>query len=90
MQGNEDPRKEKLMLLLQWKRETINNGAENLKKFGDAIESLRLVNELEKDVVDGAADVRAEVEELPVYAMESGLQEIAFSRIFRVEQLQQL
>jgi hypothetical protein len=57
MQGNEDPRKEKLMLLLQWKRETINNGAENLKKFGDAIESLRLVNELEKDVVDGATDV---------------------------------
>jgi hypothetical protein len=82
MQGNEDPREEKLVLLLQWKRETIDDGAEDLKKFGDAIESLRLVNELEKDVVDGATDVRAEIEELPVYAMKSGLQEVAFSRIF--------
>jgi hypothetical protein len=37
---------------------------------------------LEKDVVDGAADIRAEVEELPVYTMECGLEEVAFSWIF--------
>ena len=57
VQGNEDPGEEKFVLLLQWQRETIDNGAENLEKFGDAVEPLRLINELEEDVVDGAADI---------------------------------
>lgn len=52
VQWNEHPGEEQLVLFLQWQRESINNGAEDLKKFGDAVEALRLVNELEEDVVD--------------------------------------
>jgi hypothetical protein len=57
VQGNEHPCEEQFVLLFQRQRKAINNGAENLKELGNAIESLRLVDELEKDVVDGATNV---------------------------------
>jgi len=57
----------------------------NLEKLGDTVEALCLVDELEEDVVDGSADVGAEVEEFAVYAMERSLQEVAFPGVFRVE-----
>jgi len=73
------------VLLLQWQSETVDDGPENLEKLGDAVEALCLVDELEEDVVDGSADVGAEVEEFAVYAMERSLQEVAFPGVFRVE-----
>jgi len=90
VQGNEHSGKEKLVLFLQWQRKTINDGTEDFKKFGNAVESLSLIDELEEDVVDGAAYVGAKVQELPVYPVESCLEEVALSWIFRVEQFQQL
>jgi hypothetical protein len=75
------------VLFLQRQRKSIDDGAKDFKKFGDTIESLSLVYELEKDIVDRPSNVRAQVEELSIDAMESGLEEVAFSRVFRVEQL---
>jgi hypothetical protein len=75
------------VLFLQRQRKSVDDGAEDFKKFGDTIESLSLVYELEKDIVDRPSNVRAQVEELSIDAMESGLEEVAFSRVFRVEQL---
>jgi hypothetical protein len=90
VQGDKDPCEEELVLLFQRKRETIDDGAQNLEKFSNAVEPLSFVDELEKDVVDGATYVRAEVEELSVDSMQGSLEEVALSRVFRVEQLQQL
>lgn len=78
------------MFLLQWQRKAVDDGAEDLEQFGNAVESFGLVYELEEDVVDRAANVRAEVQELPVDTMEGGLEEVALSGVFRVEQLQEL
>jgi hypothetical protein len=90
VQRDEHSCEEQLVLLLQRQRETIDDGAEDFKELGDAIESLSLVNELEEDVVDRTTNVRAEVEELSVDAMKGGLEEIAFSWVLGVEKLQQL
>lgn len=87
VQRNEHPGEKKLVLFLQWESEAIDNGTKNFEQFGDAVEALRFVYELEEDIVDGAANVRAKVEEFAIYAMERGFQKIAFSGIFRVEQL---
>lgn len=43
------------MLLLERQGETINDRAENLKQFGNAVKSLGLVYKLEEDVVDRSA-----------------------------------
>lgn len=78
------------MLLFQRQRETVDDGAKDFEELGDAIKSLGLVDELEEDIVDRATNVRAEVEELSVDAMQGSLEEIAFSWVFGVEKLQQL
>ena len=79
-----------LVLFLQGKGEPIDDGSENLKKLGYAIEAFGLVAELEKNVVDGAADVGPEVEEFSVYPVQCSFQEVTFSGIFRVEQFEKL
>jgi hypothetical protein len=45
------------VLLFQWQGETVDDGSKNLKKLGDTVKALRLVDELKEDVVDGAANV---------------------------------
>lgn len=90
VQRNQDSSEEKLVLLLQGQSEPVDDRPKNFEELSNAIESLGLVNELEEDVVDGAANVRAEVEEFSVYAMESCLQKVAFSGIFGVEQFKKL
>lgn len=40
--------------------------SKNLKQFGDSVVALLLINKLEKDVVDGASDKGAQVEEFAV------------------------
>lgn len=43
-----------------------------------------------EDVVDLAADVGTQAQELAVDAVQNGLQEVSLSRVFAVEQLQEL
>jgi hypothetical protein len=88
VERNEHPGEEQLVLLLQWQSKTVDYRTENFEKLGDTVEALRLVDELKEDIVDRSADVGAEVEEFAVYAMERGLEEIAFSGVFRVEKLE--
>lgn len=70
------------MLFLQRQGESIDNGSKNLQKLSNSIEALRFIDELEEDVVDGATDERAQVQELPVDPVKCSLKEIAFSRVF--------
>lgn len=66
----------------------VDDGAENLQQFSNAIEALCLVDELEEDVVDASSDERSEIEEFAVDPVKSCLEEIALSRIFRIKQFQ--
>ena len=86
----QDSGQEELVLFLQRKGEAIDDGPEDLEQLGDSIEPLGLIGKLEKDIVDGAADERSEVEELSINAMEGRLQKVAFPRVLGVEQLQKL
>lgn len=43
-----------------------------------------------KNVVDLAANVGSQAEELPIDSVQDGLQEVSFSRVLTVKQLQQL
>jgi hypothetical protein len=78
------------VLLLQWQGKAVDDRTENLEKLSNTVEPLGLVDELEEDVVDGTTNVGSQVEEFAVYAMESGLEEVTLSWIFRVEQLEKL
>ncbi len=72
-------------------RKTRNDAAENLQELGDAVVFVRrLVDEARKDVVDGAADNRAQRKKLPVDAVEDSLKKIALARVLAVKKLQQL
>ena len=46
------------MFLLQRQREAVDDGSKDLQKFGNAIESFGLVDELEEDIVDGSSNER--------------------------------
>lgn len=43
-----------------------------------------------KNIVDLAADVGSQAEELPVDSVQDGLEEVSFSRVLTVKQLKQL
>jgi hypothetical protein len=90
VQRNEHSCEEQLVLFFQRQGETVDDRPQNLEEFCNAVETLSLVDELKEDVVDGAADVRSEIEEFTVYAVERRLEEVAFSGVFGVEQLEQL
>lgn len=90
VKGDQHPREEELVLLLQRKGESVDDRTKDLQQLGNAVEPFCLVGELEKDVVDGAADEGPQVEELAVDAVQGRLQEVPFPRIFGVEQLQEL
>ena len=76
------------MLFLQRQGETIDDRSKNLQKLGNSIESFRLVDELEEDIVDGTSDERSQVQELAVDTVECGLEKVSLPRVFRVEQFQ--
>lgn len=90
MQRKENPHQEGLVLLLQWKCEAVDDRTEYLQQFRDAIMPLRLVDEMEEDVVDATSDRCTEVEELPVDSVKCRLEEVAFSRILRVEEFEEV
>jgi len=52
----QDPREECLVLLFEREGETVNDRSEYLEQFGNTIVTLGLVDELEKDIVDGSTD----------------------------------
>jgi hypothetical protein len=70
------------VLLLQGQGKAVDDGAEDLEQLGDAVVPLGVVDELEEDVVDGAADEGAQVEELAVDPVQRRLEEVALSRVF--------
>lgn len=78
------------MLFFQRQCKSVNDRSQNFKQFGDAIEAFCLVHKLEENVVNRASDVRSKVEKFAIDAMERGLQEITFTRIFGVEEFQKL
>ena len=51
MQGYQNSCEEELMLLLQGKRETIDDGTKYLQQLRDPIESFGLVHELEENII---------------------------------------
>lgn len=52
--------------------------------------SLGVVDELEEDICNRSTDKCAQVEKFAVNAMQSGLEEVAFSRVFAIEKIQEL
>lgn len=89
VQRKQNTEEEYLVLLLERKSEPVDDCAQNFEQLGDAVMPLRFVDELVEDIVDRAANKCAEVEKFAVDAMESGLEEIAFPWIFRVEEVEQ-
>lgn len=90
MQRDEDAHKECLVLLLEWQRESVNDGAQNLEKLCDPVMPLCFIDEMEEHVVDASPDGGSQIEEFPVYPMQRCLQEIAFTGILRVEKLKEV
>ena len=78
------------MFLLQGQSETVNDGSKDLQELRNPVVTLGLVDEVEEDVVDATSDRCAEIEELSVYPMKRGLQEVTLPGVFRIEQLEQV
>ena len=78
------------MLALERESKAVDDGTKNLEQFGYAVVSVCLVHKLEEDVVDATSDRCAEIEELSVYPMKRGLQEVTLPGVFRIEQLEQV
>lgn len=78
------------MFFFQWQCKAIDNRAKNLQQLRNSIKALCLVNELEEDIIDGAANIRPQVQKLAVDSVQGCLQEVSFSRILRIEQFQKL
>lgn len=90
MKGDENTCKEDLVFFLERQCEAVDDGSENFQQLGDAVMTLALIYELEKDVVDGTTDKGAQVEEFAIDAMKRGLQKITLSWVFRVKELEEV
>lgn len=90
VQRDQAPCEERLVLVLERERKAVDDRAEDLEQLGDAVVPLRLVHELEEDVVDRAPDERAQVEEFAVDAVQRRLEKVALARVLAVEELEQL
>ena len=90
VQRDKHSRQKQLVFFFKRQCETIDDAAQNLEELCNAVEALRLVYKLEEDVVNGTADIRSQIEEFAVDAVQGGLQEVPFARIFRVKQFEQL
>lgn len=78
------------MFFLQGQRKPIDDRAQYLQKFRDSVMPLSFIDKLEKDVVDGTSNKGSQIEEFAVDAMESGLEEIAFSGVLAVKELEKV
>ena len=90
MQGKQHFEQENFVLLLQWKCESVDDGPEHLEEFGYAVVSFRFVDEPVEQVVHLSSNESAQVEKLPVDAVQNGFQEVPFTWILRVEEVQKL
>lgn len=88
VEGDEDAREERLVLLLEGKRESVDDGSEDLEELGDPVVSFGLVDELEEDVVDRASDEGTEVEEFAVDSVKGRLEEVSLAWVLAVEELE--
>ena len=70
--------------------EAVDDGAQHFEQLGDAVVSLRLVHEAVEDVRHQTAHRRSCSDKLAVQPMQQLFQQVAFARIFTVEQLDQL
>ena len=52
------------MLLLQWQRKAVDDGAQDLEELSHPVVPLRLVDEVVEDVVDLLSDVCTKAQEL--------------------------
>jgi hypothetical protein len=73
------------VLLLERQSETVDDRTENLEQFGNSIVPFRFVDEVEEDIVHRSSNEGSQVEELAVYPMQCGLEEVSFSRILAIE-----
>ncbi len=78
------------MLILEGEGKAVDDAAQDLQQLRYPVVPLHLVHKLKEDVVDGAADEGAEVQELAVDAVQGGLEEVALPRVLAVKELQQL
>ena len=78
------------MLLLQWQREAINYGAENLEQLSHSVVPLRLVDEVVEDVVNLFPDEGSKTKELSVDSVQCRLEEISLSWILRVKETEKV
>jgi len=85
VKGHQGALEEIFVLGLDGDAEPMDNRAENLQQFGDAVEVLRLVDEAIKEVADCAPDEGAVRPEACVDAMQGALEVVTFTRVLRVE-----
>ncbi len=52
--------------------------------------SLILVNEMEKNVIDGTTYESSQIEKFSINSMKGSLEKVALARVFRVEKFEQL
>jgi hypothetical protein len=90
VERNENASEEDFVLFLQRQRKSVDNGPQNLKQLRYPVVAFRLIDELEKDVVDGSTDKGTEVEELSIDTVEGGLEEVPLPRVLRIEKFQEV
>lgn len=90
VEGDQSPDQELQVLLLERNSKTIDNRSQNLKKFTDSIVPFGLVDKSVKDVRNCASDEGTVRHEFTVNAVKNGFEVVAFSRIFGIEELDEL
>ena len=69
MHRDENACEEQLVLLFQGQSKTINDWAQDFKQLSNSIESLCLVNKLEKHIVDWASNEWSQIEKFSIDTM---------------------
>mmetsp|Transcript_25204 Transcript_25204/g.70452 ORF Transcript_25204/g.70452 Transcript_25204/m.70452 type:complete len:265 (-) Transcript_25204:242-1036(-) len=90
MQWNQGLEQELLVLVFQRQREAVDNAPQDLQQLADTTVVIGLVDDLEEDVLDGAADERAEGHELAVYSVQDRFEVVPLAGVLGVEELEQL
>ena len=66
-------------------QKTLQLPSKNLKQLCYSIVTLRLIDKLEKYIVDGSSDKGSKIQEFSIDSVQSGFQEISFPRIFAIK-----
>lgn len=78
------------MFFFERKRETVDDGPQDLQKLRNAVESLSLVNKLEKDIIYGAPNIGPQIQEFAIYPVKGRLEKVPLSGIFGIEKFEEL